>query len=76
MDFFQVEPKNPMSGKLSDFLSIKGPALIEIPVDPDQTYYPKITSRISAEKGMVSNPLHLMTPELDAKLSKKVVKYL
>ncbi len=41
-----------------------GPELIEVRIDPDQTYYPKITSRILPNGSMESNPLHLMTPDL------------
>jgi acetolactate synthase-1/2/3 large subunit len=35
-------------------------------IDPEQTYFPKITSRVTAEGGMVSEPLHRMSPPLDA----------
>jgi acetolactate synthase-1/2/3 large subunit len=52
-----------------------GPTLFVIPIDPKQTYYPKITSRVTAN-GMESNPLHLMTPALSDDLSTKVFKYL
>ncbi|PTT77554.1 acetolactate synthase, partial [Pseudomonas sp. HMWF010] len=36
-----------------------------VPVDPQQTYFPRITSRMVEGGGMVSNPLHKMTPDLD-----------
>ena len=32
-------------------------------VDPEQTYYPKITSRINSLGKMESNPINIMTPE-------------
>lgn len=35
-----------------------------VPVDPQQTYFPRITSRMVEGGGMVSNPLHRMTPPL------------
>jgi len=35
-----------------------------VPVDPKQTYFPRITSRMVEGGGMVSNPLHRMTPPL------------
>ena len=35
-----------------------------LPVDPEQTYLPKITSRVTATGSMESNPLHLMSPDL------------
>lgn len=33
-------------------------------IDPEQTYFPKITSRVTATGGMASEPLHRMTPQL------------
>ena len=43
----------------------EGPAAFLVTVDPEQTYFPKITSRVAENGGMVSNPLHQMTPLLD-----------
>jgi acetolactate synthase-1/2/3 large subunit len=51
-------------------------AVFIVSIDPEQTYFPKITSRITETGAMVSNPLHLMTPELDASLLSSVTKYL
>lgn len=53
-----------------------GVAAFVVPIDPEQTYFPKITSRVTAEGGMASNPLHLMTPPLDEGLARKVGRYL
>lgn len=47
-----------------------------VSVDPEQTYYPKITSRVTESGAMESNPLHLMTPELSAKEIDLYLKYL
>lgn len=47
-----------------------------VPIDPEQTYFPKITSQVDEFGAMVSNPLHLMTPELEPTLLKTVTKYL
>jgi acetolactate synthase-1/2/3 large subunit len=41
-----------------------GPVLYLIDTDPEQTYFPKIASRVGANGGMESAPLHSMTPEL------------
>jgi acetolactate synthase-1/2/3 large subunit len=40
------------------------PCLFVVPVHPEQTYFPKITSQVTHTGGMVSAPLHRMTPEL------------
>ena len=47
-----------------------------VPIDPLQTYWPKITSRIVEGGGMESNPLHMMSPDLDPALFARVTKYL
>lgn len=53
-----------------------GPAAFLVHIDPEQTYFPKITSRITASGSMESNPLHLMTPDLDEATAIKVFRYL
>ena len=53
-----------------------GPAMFLVPLHPEQTYFPKITSRISASGGMESNPLHLMSPELPSRIAELVMRYL
>lgn len=45
-------------------------------IDPQQTYFPKITSRITKDGSMASNPLHLMSPELAKELAAEVMPYL
>lgn len=47
-----------------------------VPVDPQQTYFPRITSRMVEGGGMVSNPLHRMTPPLDDETLARVGAYL
>ena len=46
-------------------MSSAGPAAFIVPIDPEQTYFPKITSRITAEGSMESNPIDRMSPEID-----------
>jgi len=59
-----------------ELLNNPGPAGFIIPVDPLQTYWPKISSRVTVDGSMESNPLHLMSPDLPKKLSDQVFKYL
>jgi acetolactate synthase-1/2/3 large subunit len=42
-----------------------GPAAFIVPIDPEQTYFPKINSRITETGSMESNPIDRMTPEID-----------
>ncbi|MGE5548093.1 MAG: thiamine pyrophosphate-binding protein [Solirubrobacterales bacterium] len=53
-----------------------GPVGFIVPVDPGQTYLPKIASRVTETGGMVSNPLHLMSPPLDDAVMARVGRYL
>jgi acetolactate synthase-1/2/3 large subunit len=52
------------------------PCFIEVKIDPDQTYFPKITSRILPNGTMASNPLHLMSPDLSEDEIKEFLPYL
>jgi acetolactate synthase-1/2/3 large subunit len=53
-----------------------GPSGFIVKIDPKQTYFPKITSRVTASGGMESNPLHKMSPELDAATEAEVLQFL
>lgn len=53
-----------------------GPALFVVPIDPEQTYYPKITSAVQPDGSMKSNPLHRMSPDLPADTEARVMLYL
>jgi acetolactate synthase-1/2/3 large subunit len=52
------------------------PELIEIKIDPEQTYFPRITSRILPSGAMASNPLHAMTPDLSSGEINRYLPYL
>jgi|ETNmetMinimDraft_2_1059921.scaffolds.fasta_scaffold10604_2 acetolactate synthase-1/2/3 large subunit len=54
----------------------RGPAAFIVPVDPLQTYWPKITSRVTESGGMESNPLYQMTPNLPEDLAARVLRHL
>jgi len=56
--------------------SAPGPAAFLVHIDPDQTYFPKISSRVTESGSMESNPLHRMTPDLDEATASKVFRYL
>jgi acetolactate synthase-1/2/3 large subunit len=53
-----------------------GPAGFVVPVDPEQSYFPKISSRVTATGSMESNPLHRMSPELPDDLAAVVLRHL
>jgi acetolactate synthase-1/2/3 large subunit len=47
-----------------------------VPIDPLQTYWPKITSRVTESGSMESNPLHMMSPDLSPELFARVTRFL
>jgi acetolactate synthase-1/2/3 large subunit len=47
-----------------------------VKVDPDQTYFPKITSRVLPNGTMESSPIHMMTPQLPDEIQRRVLRYL
>jgi acetolactate synthase-1/2/3 large subunit len=47
-----------------------------VTVDPAQTYFPKITSRVTESGTMESKPLHLMTPDLNDDQIERFLKHL
>ncbi|RST32141.1 thiamine pyrophosphate-binding protein [Sphingomonas ginkgonis] len=56
---FETDPR------FGELFEADGPAAFIVPVDPEQTYFPKISSRITASGSMESNPIDRMTPEID-----------
>jgi acetolactate synthase-1/2/3 large subunit len=47
-----------------------------VTIDPEQTYFPKITSRVTESGAMESKPLHLMSPDLSKEQADLYFKYL
>jgi acetolactate synthase I/II/III large subunit len=64
------------AASVRSLLDADGPALIEVPIDPDQSYYPKIGSAVQADGSMKSNPLHRMSPDLPADVEQRVSVHL
>jgi acetolactate synthase-1/2/3 large subunit len=62
--------------KFLELFNNKSVVAFIVKIDPEQTYLPKISSRVTASGGMESSPLHLMSPDLSEELTKKVIKYL
>lgn len=60
----------------AELFQASGPAAFLVRIDPEQTYFPKISSRITAEGSMASEPLHRMTPPLHPDLVARWGRYL
>lgn len=74
--YTKLEESELVDSNLNEILDRIEPELIEVKVDPEQTYYPKITSRILPSGAMTSNPLHLMTPDLSNEQVNQFLPYL
>ena len=62
-----------------EFLSLfnsKQTCAFIVTVDPAQTYFPKISSRVTETGTMESKPLHLMTPDLSDQEMAEFLQYL
>ena len=59
-----------------ELFSSEDPVAFVVPIDPLQTYWPKITSRILANGSMQSNPLHEMSPPVSDAILNLVTKHL
>ncbi len=59
-----------------ELFAAPGPAAFIVPVDPEQSYFPKISSRVTESGSMESNPLHMMTPDLSDELAKEVLPHM
>jgi acetolactate synthase-1/2/3 large subunit len=71
-----LNSSNEFSVEFQEALNSDGPFAFIIDLDPDQLYFPKLTSRVMPDGRMESNPLHLMTPPLNPDLSAKILKWL
>jgi len=71
-----VKPCKTFNAETLALMNDPYPRAFLIHVHPEQTYYPKITSRVMADGKMESNPLHLMTPELPPNVASQVYRYL
>jgi acetolactate synthase-1/2/3 large subunit len=71
-----VGPQGLHEAGVLDLLNAPGPAIFVIRVDPDQTYFPKVNSRIAPDGSMQSNPIHFMSPPLPETVADSVFTYL
>lgn len=62
--FRRLTASDSLGFEMNRILSEVGPSFTLVDIDPEQTYYPKITSRVLPDGKMASNPLHFMTPDL------------
>ena len=61
---YEITPSMFKSKNYLEKLSHNGFQVFIVKVNPEQTYFPKITSRVTSSGGMASNPIEKMTPDL------------
>ncbi len=76
VEAIRISPEVFNSGSYIESFEKEGFSAFIVSVDPEQTYFPKISSRVTDDGKMESNPLHVMTPELEESIKIKVFEYL
>ncbi len=72
----KINYKNFLKLSNNKYFNSKLPVAFIVSISPDQTYFPKISSKALKNGKMISNPLHLMSPDLSEIIQKKVFKYI
>jgi acetolactate synthase-1/2/3 large subunit len=73
--WIEVGPVGLAEPAVAALLDAVGPALFIVKVDPEQTYLPKVTSRVAEDGSMVSSAIHHMSPDLPAEVASTVFRY-
>jgi len=71
-----INQSNLWSKQMIKGMESSGPIAFVIELDPEQLFYPKVTSRVESDGSMKTNPIHLMAPELEDSVKKRFYKYL
>lgn len=72
----RLTPATIGSTEFMEMFDHHGPAAFILSVDPEQTYWPKIVSRITPTGSMESAPLHYISPDLPPETAATVFRYL
>jgi acetolactate synthase-1/2/3 large subunit len=72
----RIQPGYESTPEFLNAFSSGDPYAFIVSIDPEQTYFPKISSRVTESGTMESNPLHQMTPDLSNEEAALYLKYL
>ena len=75
LNAFNINKDFNKNKKFIKLFNKKGAAVFVVNIDPEQTYFPKISSTIDMNGNLSSNPIHDMTPSLNKNIKKQVFKY-
>ena len=73
--YVRITPEIFASDNFAEMINQSGQVFFEVPIDPEQTYFPKIASIAMPDGSMRSNPIHEMEPALTVELRNRVFKY-
>ena len=74
--YFRLDQKNLNSSEFQNLFKSKEVIFFDVQIDPEQTYYPKITSYKNSQGQMESNPIHIMEPSLTEIQEEKYIRYI
>ncbi len=72
----EIDSSNLWGMEMMSALEKNGPQAFIVNLDPEQLFFPKITSRVLTDGTMKTNPLHLMSPNIEGELAEFAFKYL
>ncbi|MBU6173753.1 MAG: thiamine pyrophosphate-binding protein, partial [Planctomycetes bacterium] len=76
LPYYEIATLDDLGDDFPELWNSDSAAFFVVKIHPEQTYFPKISSRVTETGGMESAPLHLMTPDLDAKTSALVFRHI
>jgi acetolactate synthase-1/2/3 large subunit len=76
LNFFELNPESFNSSEFFELFNSNAPVIFEILSDPEQTYLPRVHSKVMPDGSMNSSPIHDMLPKLEQDISEKVFKYI
>jgi len=72
----RLAPDEATPESLARLMAGPGPAAWIVPIDPEQSNWPAVSSRLLPDGKMVSNPLYRMLPPLPPEIEAQVSRYL
>ena len=76
LKYFKIDQLSLNSIEFQSLLELKEAIFFDVQIDPEQTFYPKITSFKNADGQMESNPIHIMEPSLTEIQEEKYIRYI
>ena len=71
-----VNKTNLWNSEMISNMESNQPFLFIVELDPEQMYFPKVTSRVLADGSMKTNPIHLMSPNLEQSVAEKAYRFI